>query len=331
MSYSNATATSPINIVQQLVTWLVSVGWTSDLSAAEGSGWRAHLHKSGLYVHLRAIMNETVPGLTSPGTGIGVYLSTSFSSGSSWGTQPGSPPYQNGSSTAVVWAGAQLLIGSVPNMYFFADATGDNIVVVIEKTTGIFGHFGWGPSLVKNGTWTGGAYFFGSIAGIGMYYTFGSYPGLNLTSLCPGADGDTFGGASASFVRADVDAFTGKWIGMSSNVNATYGYTGKIGESSVLGGVVPTNSIARYAALSVSYYPNANQLQARTTSVLHAEANFLPVLMWVKRDAAGYSLLGSLPFIYQTNGVGNGFVAASVYPFGADNYMMFPNFAVKKV
>ena len=48
MAYQTGIPTDEIDLLQQLVTWLVALGWTQDASAAEGSGWRAHLHKSGV-------------------------------------------------------------------------------------------------------------------------------------------------------------------------------------------------------------------------------------------------------------------------------------------
>ena len=42
-----------------ILAWLSgTVGWTTDLSASSGTGWRAHLHLNGNYIHLRALNNE---------------------------------------------------------------------------------------------------------------------------------------------------------------------------------------------------------------------------------------------------------------------------------
>jgi hypothetical protein len=57
-SYQTGISSSPTNLLQTLVTWLTNQGWTMDMSQADGSGWRAHLHKSGVYVNLRSAMNE---------------------------------------------------------------------------------------------------------------------------------------------------------------------------------------------------------------------------------------------------------------------------------
>ena len=59
MSYQTGSASSSTDVVKQLVTWLVSLGWTQDRSAVEGAGWTASLHHNGNFVHLRAVENES--------------------------------------------------------------------------------------------------------------------------------------------------------------------------------------------------------------------------------------------------------------------------------
>src|SRR3984893_4712790 len=99
MAYQAGIPTDEMDLLQQLVTWLVARGWTQDASAAEGSGWRAHLHKSGVYVNLRAMRGEfgatiwpnaLVGGIT---TGLGLSLGTGYDSSDAWYDQPGVPTY----------------------------------------------------------------------------------------------------------------------------------------------------------------------------------------------------------------------------------------------
>lgn len=322
MSYSLGSASSPIDLVQQLSAWLVGLGWTSDLSASEGSGWRVHLHKGSIYLHVRALMNENVLS-SHAGYGVALYLSSSFNGSNAWNNQPGSPPVQSGTST-ILAAYTQIASGgTIPTLYFFADSTADNVVVVLSQTANVFTHFGFGTSLSKVGTWTGGPYFFAAL-GAGSFGLTSPNPGSGGSAYCPGGDQD-WGGSNAMFVRADIDSFTGKWLGVGPTTGTANGYTGKIAESSVFTSIAPSNSIARYAASAGATY-----LQQRATSVLHAEASLLPVLIWAARDSGGYSLIGSLPFIFSSNSVGNGFAATELYPFGSDNFVMFPNFAVQK-
>lgn len=332
MAYQNGSATSSTDLLQQLVTFLVANGWTTDLSASEGLGWRAHLHKSGNYVHLRAAENEAVFQQTGSGTayGINLYTGTGFNPGQPWNNQTTGAPLGNGAAYPV-GVNCYLSAGPFANYYFMTDSSGDNVVVVVAKTPGTFMHFGWGLSLVTAGTITGGAYFFGSSSGFnGNTSSPGaSTPGYTTTAPCPGVNGDNITDLSVFYVRADVDSFTGKWISGGPNLSANEGYTGKIGASSVRAtGIASTNSVPSYAQSD-----NATEFQALQTSAQDGRTNLLPVYLWANRDGTttGFSLLGSLPTVFCSNGVGKGFSAASIYTIGSDNYIMFPNFAVLKV
>jgi len=328
--YANGSATSCTDAVQKLVTFLVAAGWTTDLSAAEGAGWRAHLHKSGNYVHLRAALNEQPwqYGSTA-GYSINLYTGTGFNGVQPWNNQLTGAPIASGAS-GPIGVGMPLSIGPFSNYHFFSDSAGDNIVVVIEQTVGLFKNMGWGPSLNKAGSYTGGAYFFGSASSNWVGFNpFGRGPGFDASTNCPGVDQDVFG-ATCTFVRADVDSFTGLWIGCSNTTDPAQGYTGKSGSSSVFaigaGSMRPEIPVYGYFG---SYY----EFQFLQTSLMDGRANLLPALLWVVRDggSTGRSLLGDIPYVFSTNAVGNGFSQASDYPLGADTYKLFPNFAVKKV
>jgi hypothetical protein len=327
MSYENATAVSPTDLVQQLATWLVSLGWTEDRSAAEGLGWTATLHHNANYVNLRATENETTPwhvGYAPLHYGVHMYTGTAFDSSQLFNNQAGGPL---GSSTYPVGVGMQLTPGPFTNCYFFADTTADNIVVVVEKTPGLFVHLGWGLSLLKAGAFTGGPYFFGSCSGFWTSYVTQTGAGFTTTSDCPCVNQDVADGGPA-FVRADVDTWVGKWIGIYAGTAPDQGATGKQGDSSVHGQASSLNpSIPIYANDGSSY-----QFQVIQTSVQDGRANLLPIYLWVLRDGTttGYSMLGTVPNVFATNGVGNGFSNADEYVLGGTTYKMFPNFCVVK-
>jgi hypothetical protein len=329
MSYQTGSATSSTDLVKQLVTWLVSLGWTQDRSAVEGSGWTASLHHNGNYVHLRAGENEAAPwhavAGSTPHYSIQMYTGTAFDSSQPFNNQAGGPL---GSSTYPVGVGAQTTAGPFPNYYFFADSTADNIVVVLEKTPGLYVHIGWGLSLQKAGSYTGGPYFFGSCAG---YWTFSApganIPGFTISSDCPGVNAGPVGGGVA-FVRADVDSWTGKWIGITAATTVDAGYTGKAGDASVHGKNAAMLSNFPIYASSVSSF----QFQNEQTSEQDGRANLLPLYLWVLRDGTttGFSMLGTVPNVFATNAVGNGFSNADEYVLGGTTYKIFPNFAVVK-
>lgn len=331
MSYQTGTASSPTDLVQKLVTWLVSIGWTQDRSATEGSGWTASLHKSGNYVHLRAAMNEATIWNADVGVthyGVDMYCGTGFNSGQPFNNQTAGAPI--GSSTFPIGVGIHLSAGPFSNYYFFSDSTADNIVVVVEKTPGLYVHLGWGLSLQKAGSYTGGAYFFGSSSGYisGFSSSGANTPGFTSTSDCPfvNKDGQNTG---CGFVRADVDSWTGKWVGIwNSSSGADQGFTGKQGDTSVRGifSTMKTNFPVYAYGLTASHF------QYLQTSDQDGRANLLPIILWALRDGTGtgFSMLGTVPNIFVTNGVGNGFANADEYVLGATTYKMFPNFAVVK-
>ena len=332
MSYQNGSASSSTDLIQKLVTWLVSIGWSQDRSAAEGSGWTASLHKSGNYVHLRAAENESSgPWQVMFGVahyGVHMYLGTAFSSGQPFNNQMTGSPF--GAGTNPIGVGMHLSAGPFSNYYFFSDSSADNIVVVVEKTPGLYVHMGWGLSVQKAGSYTGGAYFFGSSSG---YYTSftsagSNVPGYTSTSDCPFVNGAQIGGG-CGFVRADVDSWTGKWVGIWNSPSGNdQGFTGKQGDSSVCG----TNRTMKPNFPVYAYSQSATHFQYQQTSQQDGRANLLPLILWALRDGTttGYSMLGTAPNIFSSNAVGNGFSNADEYVLGATTYKLFPGFAVVK-
>jgi hypothetical protein len=331
MSYQTGTATTATNLLETLVTWLVSLGWNQDRSAAEGLGWTASLDHNGNFVHLRAVENEsgTIPWHACiPGAyGLHMYLGTAFDSSQPFNNQTAGAPL--GSSTFPIGVGMQLSAGPFANYYFFADATADNIVVVVERTPGLFVHLGWGLSIQKAGAFTGGPYFFGSTSGYATGYLGlgANTPGFTSTSDCPFVNHDALG-AGCGFVRADVDSYTGLWVSISTVTTRDQGYAGREGDSSVIGtNPTPNANIPVYADGAGAF-----KFQFAQTSAQDGRSNLLPIYLWVLRDGTttGYSMLGTAPNVFWTNAVGNGFSNADEYVLGATTYKVFPNFAVVK-
>jgi hypothetical protein len=338
MAYQTGTPASPVDLLQKINTFLAANGWTSDKNVADGSGWETHLHNGAVYAHLCATVGSAAFAVQAvTGYALFLYLSDGFNGSALWNSQPTNPPFANGTTNAV-GVGMNLSAGPFSAYYFFTDASNNNFVCVLEKTPGLFEYLAFGTSLKKCGTWTGGPYFLASSCGV---FAANGAPtpneaGYNATSYCPGAhDADPQGGAAA-FVRCDSDSFVGKWIPIGDITDPNSGFTGRNGSSSVVGFQPPATSIARYAVGPYSAGSNPQPFQWMQTSVLDGRVNLLPVLWWVGRDgstadAGGFSLIGSLPTIFFSNGVGNGFVPGAIYTIGSDNYMMFPTFAVLKV
>ena len=56
-NYASGAATSPTDLLNLLVTFITTQGWTIDSNTTDGSGKRVHAHKGSNYINLRAAMN----------------------------------------------------------------------------------------------------------------------------------------------------------------------------------------------------------------------------------------------------------------------------------
>jgi hypothetical protein len=335
MAFENSAATDPKDLVQKLNIFLSANGWTSDMSAADGAGWRVHLHKGAQYVHLRAQMNEVAPFQSSHGVNgysVALYLGTSFVGGNAWNDQEVGSPVESGAPTRPVGAGMKMQAGAIPNYYFFTDTSNANVTVVVEHASGIYSHIGWG-SLEQIGSWTGGDYFFGTWGGFFLNDpSTGAQPGDGVlqSANAPGTWADPTS-LPNWFVRADVDSFMGKWICGGDVVAGFEGFTGKNGGSGV-GGVGTVFAANSKIPTLWNIYAGAGDF-SQQTSEQDGRSNLLPIVLYAQRDGSGpgYSPLGQLPTAYVSNGVGAGWAPGSDYTIGADTYTMFPQFAVLKV
>ena len=329
-NYQTGAATSPTDLLDKIVTFLTGQGWTSDSVAVDGTGKRAHLHKGSDYVNLRSHVNEAIwPNVQSSpnSTGIGIYMGTGYSGASGWSLQAGGPKVSGTSDT--LGATMRMLSGAITAYHFFDDGN-DNIAVIVERSGGLFTHLGFGRSFTKAGTVTGGKYFWSAAAA-----TYGG-----TTSAIMGNDDQSaappFGimqpyntassleRGNAGFVQADVDGFTGKWIGfsMSGTTFPTEGYTGKRGHSGI-----DYNTSLDIIPAGIPHYA---RLVTHLVSNFNAQALMLPIFLWAERDAGGWTLLGQVPNVFVCGAVENGFAAASIQTVNGKNFMLFPHIAVRK-
>ena len=326
MAYATGTATDPNDLLQKLVTFLAANGWTSDTSTADSSAWKACLHRGSVYMNFRTAINEYNSTLWGGGTysSTGVY-GLCFYAGT--GNGASSSPWYNGAGAPVgsgqtykVGAAIRLPSGSITAYHFFIDAAQDNFCGVIESSPGVFVNFGFGASLNKAGSWTGGEYFWGTVSGYEINITGLTY-GVSVNQQAPFTyyPSGAMAGAHA-FVRADVDTYTSKWLANGNTAGAAYGYTGRYCECALY------NNSAGSAN-----YPRYDGIKDRTHNTANGSPILMPIPVYVNRDAGGYSLLGNVPNVYATNAVGNGNNAGDVLTIGSDSYKLFPNFAVKKV
>jgi len=334
MSYQTGTASNTIDLLQKIGTWLASTGWTIDSSIVRGTGWRLHCHKAALYMNFSAGFNEggTVAGFINSYGSLNDYLlalyaGDGYSSGSDWRSQSGGPILTGTANKC--GCGCPMPSGAIVAYHFFADSAGDNCVVVIERTAGIFSHMFWGPSLNKIGSWTGGPYFGASLDNYLLGFPVGGgygTPGLEVSTYPPGLSKDR----AEMYVRADVDTWLNKWVSICQTNTANAGSTGKPGGSNI------STEDATDHGLDIA------AMVERGTSNLTAQSLLFPIVVGAERDSAGHSLLGSIPNIFITNACKKGFAAGGEYLWGGDTYKIFPGstynavtqhygFAIKKV
>lgn len=322
MAYATGSSFSQNDLLQQLAAWLVIQGWTLDASQADGAGWRVHLHKSGIYVHIRVRpanldpFNGHISWVCKVPT-MALYLSSGFEAGTAgywYNNMNGAPMGTDGKV-----CGECLVLNEGANFgyHFFHDGN-DNYTIVVERNAGLFSALGFGFSLIKHGgAWTGGQYIWGHFTGGGV----NDYP-ANQSSYAPFIYGAMEAITSnAGLVRADVNSFADQWICIGPNTSSARGnWTGKRGYSTHEGkGTLPTT------------IPYTKDLDNYTVSAVNNQAVLLPIRIYVDLDEEGPALLGTVPSHYRTKAVGSGYLATDLVQYGADTYMLFPNFAVKKV
>lgn len=339
MAYQTGTATSATDLLDKLRIFLVANGWTQNGDAADGTGRRVHLSKSGVFVNLRSFADEQGVYFGNNGTGgvghagIALNSGTAYSGAAAWENQTGVPVTISGANrlTSVM----AMNTGAISAYYMFCDATGDNVCLVALRSAGVYAHLFFGVTVTKGNTWTGGAYFGASRQGNNLNNGFSnttSDGGTLASASCPGAS--LTNNALGMFLRADVDAFTGLWLSCGLSTTTTQ-YPGKrmmtpVGTTSA-DNAVPTDMVSYGQGFNgpSGQLAAQNGLQGRATSLLNSGAVLLPVSVWAERTAGGWSLAGTIPNIFATNAVNH--AAGSEYSISTDVYLVFPNFAVKKI
>lgn len=181
MAYETGTATNLADLMTKLDTFAVANGWTSD-QLSTGTGQSA-LHKGSVYVSFR--WNTGTPLV------LGIYQALGYTGGN----QPGQHPNDSGngavSSTNTVLDDERCVgdigNGAFPSYFFFEQDSGPAYIhVVVEISTDVFRHFGFG-NIEKFGDWTGGEYVYG------QFKTTTGATSNNNTNLL---DGLFLGGAS---------------------------------------------------------------------------------------------------------------------------------------
>lgn len=314
--YETGAFTSPTNLLNLLATFLTgSAGWTQDALANQGLGRRGHFTKGSLHVNLRAYENEiryttsdngtsgTDNTLSPTQTGYTDYalcmnMSTgSYSGGSGWEVQSGAPV----TASPAIYTGKRMSVemrGGGANLagtyHFVWQASPEMVWVFIEHATGSFQFLSFGL-LSKDGTYTGGEYFSGSLCAGQANAQYLTGQRQAFIASC-GATGSTHN----TFVRVgSVDSFSG-WLGYNS-LSADACLTGR----EVEGSIGRLNGPSTGIPTIVSYYQNATSKGGPiyfSKSQVSSQQTLLPIAAWMRRtdgvDRTYYSLLGVAPHAF---------------------------------
>lgn len=160
MAYETGTATSMDDLITKLMTFATANGWTQDQLDTTANS--AALHKGNIWVSFR--WDPAGPDVLS------IHQALGYTGGNEPGTHPNDSG--NGFNTTTSHINANLDNercvngmgnGPYPSYFFFeSDASPVYIHIVVEKSTDVFRHFGFGTIFPKYGNWTGGEYAYGN-------------------------------------------------------------------------------------------------------------------------------------------------------------------------
>lgn len=300
------TAQGPTALLRAVSAHLQEAGFSTYADAADGTGRRVHLGVGNdLFVNLRSAVNESFTEWASGAafSGLLVNVSGVVDVSRPWYKQLGAPTATNGTDYRVrgVALGASATLTYWLYVEYPLDVTQPSVTLVVETAAGQVAVLGFGHIDKNAGLFTGGLFFYAenSVTNNSTYRT------------------PLFGNGSV-FVKADVDAFKGKWLSTSNGAtDAASGYTGKHAAISAQG--------------SGGRFPAFYDLLSDFTGTVDGQAVLLPARLYVQRDDGGWSTLGDLPGLVLTRRLPYPTSAArgSSFRLAHDNYTLFPGFAVR--
>ena len=326
MAHLIGAASGPVDLLHQLRIWLTtSRGWTEDSYAPYETGYRLHVHKGSTYLSFCSFVGVGSIGWPDSaymgGSGISFYMGTGFDAGKAWWEQPGGPRFMT--TGYPLGAAVSLGAGPFPSHQFFDDGNG-NYLVMVERSPGVWRPLVWGDTLDKTGAgaWTGGAYFGSSCSS----RSFGDAhdPGSALNDIFPMLNGTLLGPETSSFVRADVDTFTSKWLSLSAM--AAEDQTGKRAVNAASYSA-PGNGLQNWRD-GIWYGAN---FRTHLYSSLDLRAVLLPMPIFAVRDAGGSSFLGVVPSIYVSASHLQGVAIGQDIQIGLETYRQFNGFLVRVI
>ena len=309
MAYSTGSYTSPHNLLDLFRQFLFDNGWTINMYAAVGTGFRLHASKGSVFVNFRSYLNESIPTansienstISTSMAGVAGYISTGFDAGQLWNAQPGRPFY-NASTRGGFTVGMN---AAGPAYHFFAYPDSDEVFMVTEFIAGRIQMFGFGTIKKYNPSAVGGQWM--------------SMPTRN----------PTYGGDLPSTTGIDQNAATiYPFRSASYAANSTHcssfikvnidGHDGWAGEGRYI-----TNSSTPLACAGVGTWDEA--LIQGASSVYNWQTVMLPQILMISRDAAiAYSPFGEI-INFRRLDITN-YNLGEEFSLGPDTWKTFPLF-----
>jgi hypothetical protein len=327
MSYQAGGATSPVDLLAQFKVFLSAAGWTVDQDFAQGNGRVVSVHKGVKFITLRSFINEGGTQLGQNGGVIGSGIAIIAHTGAyvvpgvpaQWYNQAGSPILYNQAAvplTCVMFTPP----GIITNYWMFADAAGDNVVLVGFKASGVYTYLYFGD-IIKVQAWTGSGVYFGASSPM-----VASVSDADGTTVMPPPPAAINSAKAVGLLKCTVDSFAGLWTSLTrSAAPGTITASGK-----------GMQSTSHRVGGSDEVFDNIGFWGLRTSAASSRTGGLimLPTLWLVERDfggaltGGGWSLVGTIPYIYQTKS--DGFVPGASFNIGTDPYTVFPGFAIRK-
>jgi hypothetical protein len=328
MSFQTGGATDPVNLLAQFKVFLVAAGWTADQDFAQGTGRVVSVHKGTKFITMRSFINEGGVQLgqsgATVGSGIAIIAHTAAwvdPTDTRWWNQGGAPTLANqtafnGGLTCIMFTPA----GVITNYWMFADAAGDNVVLVGFKTAGVYSHLYFGD-IIKVQAWVGSGVYFGASSAMN-----GGVLDADGTSVMPAPPAAIASNKAIALLKCDVDSWVGKWVSLTHQ-------SGLTSPSSSGKGMQAT---AHRVGASDEQFDNIGFWSLRTNAASSRTGALimLPILWLVERDfggalaGGGYSLVGTIPNIFQAQTAG--FVPGAAFTISTDPYIVFPGYAIRK-
>jgi len=287
--YETGTATNPSDLVSKMIVFAEAQGWTVSSQTTTptlypGSNTPGRVFSKGTLVF----------GIGWSSNGIYVCGATGVNGSANWNAQTGSTI--TNSTGVCSWANE--MPGPYQSYHFFAGTNPDYFHIVVELGAGIFRHIVFG-SLVKQGTYTGGAYYGAT------YWAFGPVSNVyyqnSVESTYHHVPFDVWSNVFVRErwgVRADIDGATNKWFHVANtSPNRARGFVRNSGFG--------------------------ESLWKRSPSDFNQLTPLIPIPVMVERSSGSlFSPIGYAPdmrFLNITN-----FAPKDVLTIASDEWMIFP-------